>query len=474
MSLNNLCTYLLKYKHKYSELSNNVIGYFKRSEAYRQLQNGIDSVLSVDELGNFITECLQKKQDALYFDETSAPTFQFLTTANKFPDTLYGTTKFTETQLQAFKVWTDKAEIEYYASIQMSHSAPSNGNNSTNSIQSSSQDSASNATLNVLHDLHEDLATDPEMSHYFAVFQDKMIDRIDKTINTRLSTQIEKHLGTNKQLSSQQVIETENKLGFSYQSYIKQENHIKVLESHLKNDTTPESISHNRFPKPYHVFNNDAYYIAKYNEIIETAQKSMMELAIDRFHKALKVTKADIDLFKNVLSYHVEDIEITSKDIHDMSLKAVQKDIDSSHVKANKSTKKPFNTARSTEKKGGNKQKDNQAKSKPKASEQPTKNNQNKQGQEINKQKKPFNSQKNKQVNVQSSTFNGNHRPFGKNQQRPFNALNNISNIQPTMPPNQPIAYNGNFQQQPIPNYALNPHNSSHFFHPGWANHTRG
>ena len=64
-------------------------------------------------------------------------------------------------------------------------------------------------------------------------------------------------------------------LSITIKKILKTENNINILKSHMINNTTPSSINHQRFPKPF-LWHNDVY-VVNYNQMLEKFQTEIMK-----------------------------------------------------------------------------------------------------------------------------------------------------------------------------------------------------
>lgn len=166
----------------------------------------------------------------------------------------------------------------------------------------------------------------------FKKFEENIVSKLDTTINNRISSEMIKHLGIDRNLTSSQILEYKNKLGYAYQSILKKKNQMKILNSHLDNNTTPEQLAFNKFPAPFFAFENNVLYVNKHNDIIQSAQKSLIQLEIDQFELDIDILNNDIKVYKDTLKYHVTDIGKLDKEIYDLQENNLKKTFETASI----------------------------------------------------------------------------------------------------------------------------------------------
>ena len=166
--------------------------------------------------------------------------------------------------------------------------------------------------------------------------------QIDSTIDTRITGQLQLHLGVNKKLTSNEINDMKNKLGYVYSNCLKKKNQILILQTHIDSKTTPEKLNHIHFPAPFIMFENDHIFVKNYNDIIEKAQHDIMNLEIKYFKEQIEILENDINVCKDILSYHISDIATLSKEIFDYQQNVLKTYFETTSIKASKVTSKPF------------------------------------------------------------------------------------------------------------------------------------
>ena len=236
-----------------------------------------------------------------------------------------------------FKNFIDKA-TSFFNQFNISNSQIIEDTQVT-SVPSNSQTITSLHNLNQLDDSQK---SQLDLLSLFKKFEENIVSKLDTTINNRISSEMIKHLGIDRNLTSSQILEYKNKLGYAYQSILKKKNQMKILNSHLDNNTTPEQLAFNKFPAPFFAFENNVLYVNKHNDIIQSAQKSLIQLEIDQFELDIDILNNDIKVYKDTLKYHVTDIGKLDKEIYDLQENNLKKTFETASIRALKIIAKPF------------------------------------------------------------------------------------------------------------------------------------
>ena len=94
------------------------------------------------------------------------------------------------------------------------------------------------------------------------------------------------------------------------ETFIRLEHHHLMLNNHLENDSAPTSLGIKSFPKPnFQDFGFSQDYIDKFNIIINTCQRSLIELNVDALHQKMDNVLILINGIKSIIS-DVTDIKI--------------------------------------------------------------------------------------------------------------------------------------------------------------------
>ncbi|CAF0829065.1 unnamed protein product [Brachionus calyciflorus] len=71
--------------------------------------------------------------------------------------------------------------------------------------------------------------------------------------------------------------------------FLVKENNIKLIESHIKNGTTPSQLFFDKFPTPF--LNYDSIFVENYNKIIQKAQIEILNESLIRLNCQIKDLK---------------------------------------------------------------------------------------------------------------------------------------------------------------------------------------
>jgi hypothetical protein len=151
------------------------------------------------------------------------------------------------------------------------HNLNSNASQSNN--LNTCLESNDNSSNNLFQDSHNSSQFFKNLENLFKrleTLENGFGEKIEQLIHDKITTEFSKHLGIDKNLSSDQLVQFTNKLEFTHKSMIRNDNHIKILQTHLDNKTAPASLSFQRFPKPYRPFSQN--YVDKSNEILSKCQ----------------------------------------------------------------------------------------------------------------------------------------------------------------------------------------------------------
>jgi hypothetical protein len=99
---------------------------------------------------------------------------------------------------------------------------------------------------------------------------------------TNIQTTTTNYNSNNQNLNNQSVITTNinnrdqsiAELSIIIKKILKMDNNLNIIRTHINNKTTPKSLNHQNFPKPF-LWHNESY-IAKYNVLIEKFQNEIM------------------------------------------------------------------------------------------------------------------------------------------------------------------------------------------------------
>ena len=207
--------------------------------------------------------------------------------------------------------------------------------------------------------------TNESLAILLSSLKNDLVVSLDTTINNRISAELEKHLGINRELTSDQVEKYQIRMGETYSKILKKENAIKILESHIKANTTPKDLMHKFYPPPH--LKDDPIFLERYNQLICEIQKDTMKLIIVRHNEKIKILQNDFKVFKDVLKYHLNNIEEFSKEVIKNEERNLLADFEQSNKKCLEAKAEPFKIKNTKEKKFVNKQilqeKDNKKKS---------------------------------------------------------------------------------------------------------------
>jgi len=356
--INTFCKYFRNYSQDYANISGHNIGGFKSNykEAYTALKQ--DSELSSTNLCDFFYTAFY----GITIDPEDIPTatFNFLSDIiSKGSSHSFSQSKFSQAQFDQLNS-TLKSTTASFTSLNLSNPFSTNIIPETQQQQItenvSSEIPSDSQTLDTLIRLHSTPEETNVLSELFSKLESSLINKIELTVHKQVSEEMIKHLGINKNLTANEVDQVCNKLGYTYRSILKKENQILILNSHRDAGTTPEELKHKKFPAPFMAFEHKPLFIDKYNKIIETAQKSIIDLEINEFNVDIAALNNDVRVHCTILKHHVEDLDTTKTAIYDYQKSILKSEFDSSSIKVTKTFSEPYSTSKSKSKLKSNKQ----------------------------------------------------------------------------------------------------------------------
>ncbi len=102
-------------------------------------------------------------------------------------------------------------------------------------------------------------------------------------------------MGFNHEITSEQIEQYQQKLGETYNKILRRKKTTNILNTNLKNGTTPKSLCHQCFPPPH--IGDDLIFVERINNLIEKQQKETIELAITRHKELIAVLENDFNVF---------------------------------------------------------------------------------------------------------------------------------------------------------------------------------
>jgi hypothetical protein len=131
----------------------------------------------------------------------------------------------------------------------------------------------------------------------------QLLDNINKDVDYLKSLQNYQ----TKQFSSQELSDYENKILKTYESIFRYNNHIKIAETHISNNTTPKSLMHIRFPAPF--LDHKEIYVDRHNKRLEEFQTTLLQDSIVVLKEEINLLEKDLSNLKNYLKDHITNID---------------------------------------------------------------------------------------------------------------------------------------------------------------------
>jgi hypothetical protein len=442
------CIYFYNYRvdSLYRNVNGSHIGQFKRKKAYEILCNYTNLELKVETFKSFLLNLLN---EIIKLDESvkklfiSKATLQLIKDFNEL-DFLFGNkqeNKLEDNEKNQLSVFVDFSnsfydDLEDFSNFPIGEVIPETQTNSNESISGEASNRApSNLTLlvndmNNTNDSHNTSSLlsalkDPSFIDFFNTFQDGLLNKLDVKIKDKIASEFDKHLGFNRELTSDQIEQYQLKFAETYNKILRKKNSIDILTTHLKNGTTPKSLCHQRFPPPH--IDDDLIFCERVNNLIEKQQKERLELIITRHKEIVEILENDFNVYKGVLKYHIEKIDEFTEEVRKNEDKKLKGEFEKSLKKCLEAKKMPYTINKTKPKKSANQTGSNKDKTiQPKNSSKPLTNN--------------SNSPKSNQKSTKDSQVNS-IRPARQVSTR------NISSSKPT-PQRMQTNLNGNNRQQ--------------------------
>jgi len=138
-----------------------------------------------------------------------------------------------------------------------------------------------------------------DIKNFLESFRSEMRSEIDKRFNeiALASSRPQFNKNPTATLSNNarpapEVFPVEKKLSKLIDKNLRYSNHIKSFKSHADNNTTPNSLSHKQFPRPF--FTDDLQFISEYDTLIADFQSRAMELIVSRLETKLVDVDSEI------------------------------------------------------------------------------------------------------------------------------------------------------------------------------------
>jgi hypothetical protein len=340
----------------YKNVNGHHVGRFKAKDAYKILSNHSTLELKVGCFKEYflvlLTEILKYPTEDLksfFFTSTTSFIRDFLDFDIIFGNIEENKLDESEKVLLTNFLTSSNAHYESQATIEdpnLGQIIPETQENTNTQITINQMAELNSATKTQINNSQ---LTNESLTILLASLKNDLVVSLDSTINNRISADLEKHLGVNRELTSDQVEKYQIRMGETYNKILKKENSIKILESHIKNNTTPKDLMHKFYPPPH--IKEDPIFIERYNQLIDQIQKDTMKLIIVRHTEKIKILQNDFKVFKDVLKYHLNNIEDFSKEVIKNEEKNLLADFEQSNKKCLEAKAEPFKMKNNKDKK---------------------------------------------------------------------------------------------------------------------------
>jgi hypothetical protein len=173
-----------------------------------------------------------------------------------------------------------------------------NGNQTNSSTQISSNLSSVN---------FEKLIESSILKVFSTSFSTSFKEQIDKTIHDKLSSELNIHLGINRNLTSEDIEGYQIKLALTYNQYLRKDNLILNIQTHLSQKTAPFELRYFNFPVP--LLPHDQQFVDIWNNLISKWREEALLAFKKRLEEQKKLLENDFNIIKNVLNNRMENID---------------------------------------------------------------------------------------------------------------------------------------------------------------------
>jgi hypothetical protein len=342
------CSYFIRYRYDnlYKNLSNNHIGGFKKRNAYKLLFNISKIELNMNNFKQFFIAILNNfdydSDDAsLIFSHDNIGLVQdFLDfDMNKIgaASSSNNNNKLDNNDLEILKKFLDSSSAKYdefaiinetfntenpqiirntqdtqnntvsqsvtsgqVPSTQQILSLMNNDLNNSNNDTSSRQ--SSNAQSNIPCNFEELLEKAIKN-----IFVNSIKDQVDASIHDKLASELHKHLGINRNLTSEDIEKYQMKLAYTWNQFLRKENTIKNIQTHLDQNTAPFELRFFNFPVP--LLPHDAQFVDTWNNLISKWRAEALTAYKKRLEEQKSLLDNDFKIIKDILKNRVSNID---------------------------------------------------------------------------------------------------------------------------------------------------------------------
>ncbi|CAF1113579.1 unnamed protein product, partial [Brachionus calyciflorus] len=131
------------------------------------------------------------------------------------------------------------------------------------------------------------------------------------TQNNNSSVESSTNLSINKNVANAEFYRVNNQIRNIYKNKIWTNFTVSMFNRHLEKGTTPSALFFDKFPRPF--LSRDKDFVKEYNEIIEKAQKEIMNLCIKYLSNRIDTMDTDLKNIHEKLRPYFEKDELDSK-----------------------------------------------------------------------------------------------------------------------------------------------------------------
>lgn len=176
-------------------------------------------------------------------------------------------------------------------------------NNDLNSSIDGSSNQSSNVQSNILTSNLEELLEKAIKN----IFVNSIKNQVDATIHDKLASELHKHLGINRNLTSEDIEKYQLKLAYTWNQYLRKDNTIKNIQTHLEQNTAPFELRFFNFPVP--LLPHDTQFVDTWNNLIIKWRTEALTAYKKRLEEQKSLLDNDFKIIKDILKNRVSNID---------------------------------------------------------------------------------------------------------------------------------------------------------------------
>jgi len=139
------------------------------------------------------------------------------------------------------------------------------------------------------------------------IFLTSFKEQVGTSIHDNLASELNKHLGINRNLTSEDIERYQLKLAYTWNQYLRKENSIKNIQTHLEQHTAPFELRYLNFPVP--LLPHDQIFVDIWNNLIYKWREEALIAYKKRLEEQKKLFENDFSIIKDILKNHIDNID---------------------------------------------------------------------------------------------------------------------------------------------------------------------